>query len=76
MLRTLGYKKRQLFDILNMQTLFFSLPATLLGILVMLLLLSGIKLFLYHILKFPVSPELDFQTFLIVSFFLLIETEK
>jgi len=47
MLRTLGYMKKQLLGLLSMQTFVFSLPGTILGVLLMILILSTIKIAIY-----------------------------
>ena len=59
MLRTLGYMKKQLLGLLSLQTLVFSLPGTIFGILLMILILSMVKIGIYQILKFPVETTID-----------------
>lgn len=67
MLRTLGYKKQQLISLLGMQTLVFSVPATIVGVLVMILLLYGVKIAVYNLMHFPLYTEIGIKTIIIVS---------
>jgi ABC-type antimicrobial peptide transport system permease subunit len=67
MLRTLGYQKKQLAALLNLQSLFFSVPATVLGVGVMLLLLYIVKIVIYETMKVPILTEIDNFTILVVS---------
>jgi len=68
MLRTLGYMKKQLLGLLSMQTFVFSLPGTILGVLLMILILSTIKIAIYQLLKFPVQTTIDSITISISIF--------
>ena len=68
MLRTLGYMKKQLIGLLSMQTLVFSLPGTILGVLLMILILSTVKIAIYQLLKFPVQTTIDSITISISIF--------
>lgn len=72
MLRTLGYMKKQLVGLLSLQTLVFSLPGTILGILLMILILSFVKIIIYQILKFPIATSIDSYTISIAIFLGLI----
>lgn len=72
MLRTLGYMKKQLLGLLSLQTLVFSLPGTILGVLLMILILSFIKIAIYQILKFPIETSIDSFTISISIFLGLI----
>ncbi|CDW88470.1 permease-like protein [Stylonychia lemnae] len=54
MLRTLGYRKDQLMSLLSMQTLFFALPATIMGFIVMAIELVGIKMVIYDSTRFGI----------------------
>ena len=68
MLRTLGLMKKQLLGLLSMQTLVFSIPGTIIGIILMVLILSGIKIAIYQILKFPIETSVDVYTIAIGIF--------
>ena len=68
MLRTLGYMKKQLLGLLSMQTFVFSLPGTILGVLLMILILSTVKIAIYQLLKFPVQTTIDSITISISIF--------
>lgn len=62
MLRTLGYRKNQLVQLLFAQTGFFSVPAFIFGMLLMLILLVGIKLAIYSLMRFPIETYIDLYT--------------
>lgn len=62
MLRTLGYRSKQLVSLLCLQTGVFSIPAFALGFSVMLMLLVAIKVAIYQLMKFPIETYVDFYT--------------
>lgn len=57
MMRTLGYTKSKLTQLLVYQTLMYSVPGTVLGFLVMFLGMSGIHLMIYTEVKFSIYQE-------------------
>ena len=68
MLRTLGYKKKKLFSLLSTQTLTFAVPATILGVIIMMLSLSGIKIWIYSEMKFAIETYIDTTTIIVASY--------
>eukprot|EP00347_Sterkiella_histriomuscorum_P012753 403367353 len=65
MLRTLGYRKNQLVQLLSFQTLFFSIPGMIFGFIVMTLILYTLKLVIYDATKFSIYQEIDTATILV-----------
>lgn len=66
LLRTLGYKTKQLIKMLTSQTLLFAIPATFLGFIVMFLIFSGIRIAIYQIMRVPISSEAVWNTNIII----------
>ena len=51
-----------------MQTLVFSIPGTIIGTILMILILSGIKIAIYQAMKFPIETSVDVYTIMIGIF--------
>lgn len=69
MLRTLGYRKKQLVQLLSIQTLFFSIPGSIIGFMIMILALSGLKIIIYDATKFSIYQEIGSLTVAVVIYY-------
>ena len=57
LLRTLGFKTNQLITLLSSQTLLFAIPASILGLVVMFLIFSAIRIAIYQVMRVPMSSD-------------------
>ncbi len=67
MMRTLGYTKAKLTQLLFYQTLMYSVPGTALGFLMMLTGMSGIHLMIYTEFRFSIYQEIGLFAIMAVS---------
>ncbi len=67
MMRTLGYTKAKLTQLLFYQTLMYSVPGTALGFLMMLIGMSGIHLMIYTEVRFSIYQEIGLFAIMAVS---------
>ena len=68
MIRSIGSRKSYILNLLTIQTLFFTVPGTIVGFLVMILALSGLQLVIYQQTSFPIYTEINLRVYLTVSF--------
>lgn len=54
MLRTLGYQLRSLVSLMTMQSLFYAIPATIVGLILMVFALQGLKATIYSYTQFSI----------------------
>jgi len=67
MLRTLGYTKSKLTQLLCYQTLIYSIPGTALGLVVMVLGLTGLHMMIYEASHYSMYTEIGYYAIIIVN---------
>jgi len=71
LLRTLGYQTKQLITMLSSQTLVFAIPASILGLTVMFLIFSAIRIAIYQVMRVPMSTDAVWDTKVVLMTILL-----